>query len=426
MKILSFHISKSRLVGVIYHKGFIESQFDLLLQDYTPLFFQKMGLNLQEYYLCYTICDSSVLCKESFLTKVPQNAIKKLIPFYESSLFPLDDKDTCLVTFYEKIKKSYHLCSHAIVKDTLNALLDELKSLSLLPDALFSWQKALEKSLSHLLDPQKESLIFYFYADVLYILHKKDGHIATSTSIKILPKNPSLSPILASLKQQLGTNPYDVFYIGDHEGLEKQLQSTFNDSLIMPKLNVKPHHLMHQGACLLAEKNKYNLLKNFSFNKMPPLSLMKKTLLKINLIASVSALLLSAFIFGKQLYQENKSSHDPHISIEQSLEAIDKLKVLHTIAIEAPSPLDIMAYLSTHPVLNKMENRSSLSTSFSSLKYELLSPQKAKVILSLTFPQESLKLEFEKHLTLKKIPFTCINRPHTTNYELEFTKNNLY
>lgn len=425
MKILSFHIFKSHLLGVIYHKGLIESQFDLLLQDYTPLFFEKMGLNLKEYYVCYTICDPTILCKESLLDHVPQKAIKKLIPFYESSLFQLDDQDTYFVTSYEKRKKSYHFCAHAIVKNTLQALLDELKNLSLFPDAVFSWQKTLESSVSHLFEPQKESLIFYFYYDILYILHQKQGHLATSTCIKITPKNVSLTSLITSLKQQLSSEGYNVFYIGDHEELQKQLHSFFAENLIIPPCHVKLQHLMHQGAYELAIKNKYNLLKNLSLNQAPPVSIMKKIFLKINVITSVSALLLASLIFVKQLYQEKTTLTPCYSSLEQSLEAIDKLKALQTIAIEAPSPLDIMAYFSNHPVLNKTENRFCLSTSFSNFKYELVCCQKAKVTLSLTFPQESIKLEFEKHLKLKKIPFTCINKPHTTHYELEFTKNNL-
>jgi hypothetical protein len=423
VKILSFHISKKRLLGIVYQNGLVESQFDVSLNDFSPLFFQKLGIDLKDYYLSCVIVDPAILCKEAVLTNVPQNAIKKLIPFYESSLFPMDDKETFIITNYEKIKKSFHVSSFAILKQTLDLWLLELQNLSITIDTLLPWQKALEKSIEALFDQKKEQLIFYFNDDILYILHRKNGCLMTSTTMRYSSQISSFNHMISALKQNLSLEAYEAFLMGEHLDIEKTLTETFGHHLKKPLLSVKPSHLILLGASFLAEKNKNNLLKNISFTKSLPLDLLKNTLIKINKVACTCALALSLFIFVKKLYEEkNQLSGFSTQTIDQSLETFEKLKVYKTMAIEAPSPLDIMAYFSSHGILNKTDSSSTLSASFSNFRYELLSPQKAKVSLNLTFPQEALRCEFEKHLKLKKIPFTCINTPHSSTYDMEFSK----
>lgn len=425
MKILSFHVSTTHLSGVTYKNGLIESQFNILLSEYSPLFFQKLGIDLKEHLIVYTICDQLCLCKEATLNKVPQNSIKKLIPFYESSLFPLDDKETHLVTSYERKKGSYHLTSHAILKEFLLSLLSDLELLTLCPDGLYSWQKALEISFTSFINSQKEQLIFYQQEEILYVLHKNGGIISTSTLVKLTKSNFSLVPILNALKNKITQSDYEVYFIGDQAQIKDEIQKEFKE-LITPKLSIKPSHLIHLGACMLADKNQHNLLKKLPLKRPISTTSLFQRINKINLITSLFAILLGLFMVTKQVYQEHKIklelSFQNSLSLDQTLEEVDKLKLYKTIAIEAPSPLEIMAFFSLHPVLCKIDDTSSLSTSFTNLKYELISSQKAKVTISLNFPSDVIRLDFEKNLKLKKIPFTSTSMAHTTTYEMEFSK----
>lgn len=429
MKILSFHLSNTSIVGIVYKNGFVESQFSISHDEYTPLFFQKMGINLQEYYLAYVLTNNLSLYKESILSHVPANSIKKVIPFYESSLFPLDDKEAYITTSYEKEKKSFHLKSHAILKESLDGLISDLKNFSLAPDGLFSWQQALDLSLKPFFDIKKQQLIFYLYEDFLYILHKKEGYIATSTISKITEENSCLPPLILALKQRSEIGSTEVFFIGQSQNLQTQIQELFDKPLIVPNLKVKASHLLHFGACLLADKNQKNLVEKISHKSTLPLSSMKTRLRNINLMATAVALIITVFIWAAQIYEEKKINHsfihNEKLTVDESLENIEKLKIFKAIAIEAPTPLEIMAFFSSHPILNKIDPSSSLSTSFSNFKYELLSPQKAKVTIGFSFPSQVLRLEFEKHLKIIKIPFTSHPTPHISTYELEFSKNTL-
>lgn len=425
MKILSFHVSTTHLSGVTYKNGLIESQFNILLSEYSPLFFQKLGIDLKEHFIVYTLCDQLCLCKETTLNKVPQNSIKKLIPFYESSLFPLDDKQTHLVTSYERKKGSYHLTSHAILKEFLEDLLSDLELLTLNPDGLYSWQKALETSFFSFIKNKKEQLIFYQQDEILYVLHKNDGIISTSTLVKLTKSNSSLMPLVNALKNKISQSDCEVYFIGDHAHTHDEIKKEFKD-LILSKLSIKPSHLLHLGACMLADKNQHNLLKNIPLKKGISTSLLFQRINKINLITSVLAFSLGLFMVTKQIYQEQKIkielSPQSSLSLDQTLEEVDKLKLYKTIAKEAPSPLEIMAFFSSHPVLSKIHDLSSLSTSFTNFRYELMSCQKAKVTISLNFPSDLIRLDFEKDLKLKKIPFTFTSMAHTTTYEMEFSK----
>lgn len=426
VKILSFCLSATHLKGIICQHGLVESQFECLLSDFSPLYFQKLGIDIQKCFIIYTICDQTSLLKESKLDHIPQNSIKKLIKFYETSLFPINENDAFIITEFCKIKKSYFLSSHAFIKDAILSLEDNLKALQLNPDGIFSWQKALEKSVESQFSPGKNQIIFYIHENNLYVLARVNQQISLSSILKISTSHAHLTSALMSIKNQNMSDDCEVFYIGDNTSLETLIKSEF-PNIAAPLLQSRPAHLFQYGSALLANKNKHNLIYKLPIKKQWPKFQIGKKIRTINYISSLLILTISGMIMGLKLYREHQYSLSPvsgkRVSLHRSLRDMETLNVFRQIALEAPTPLEIMAYFSSHPILNKTDKGSSLSTSFSYLKYQLLSLQKAKVTICFNFPSEAIRQEFEKHLKIHKISFTHTSTTHATIYDMEFSKH---
>lgn len=432
MKILCFSLSPSHLKGIVYQKGIQISQFECPLENFSPMFFSHLGIDQNKCYLSLILTDHLSLYKETTLENLPKTSVKKLVQFYAPSQFPIEEADAYFITDFQKVKNSLKLSSHALLKESFKKIIDQTSCLGLVPDGLFSWQKALVSALDVFKPDTGHQLIFYQNQNHLYILQKNGKKIILSTLLKIKHGDTkNLEPALNALKDKITSDHSKVVLIGTTRELDTLIDTTLKPANIERLSDVNSDYLLHIGAAALSEKKAFNL-----FDKLPKVSrpslFLKPTfqkLIKLNLVIGTCFTLGALLLFGTSLYKNStklQQSHPfHHLNIRQGLAFVDHLKTLSGVVCEAPSPLEVIAYLSSHTALNKLDNESLQAATLNQLSYELINLKKAKVKFSLQFPKEAIKQEFEKSLKLKKIPFTQTHNAHVNTYEIELTKHQL-
>ena len=101
---------------------------------------------------------------------------------------------------------------------------------------------------------------------------------------------------------------------------------------------------------------------------------------------------------------------------------LDSLKYLIPLVPQVPTPLEVLVFLSSHPILNQIDPSSGKNTSFQHLDYQLIDPKTALVHFSCQFPNSRAQAQFEKDLKLKKFTFTTLPPSQFINYEFTIKK----
>jgi hypothetical protein len=389
-----------------------------------------MGICLEQTLIAGLFHETTSLYKENFIHHGTKISLKTFIPHYEKSLFPLDSKSLCFVTKTQRRKKSLKIQTAACNIHTVSKICEDFSFLNLSLDFLGQWQTALQSALKHLLNPSKKTLYFFEKTSQMYVLMADCHSIDFHTVIYLQNAYPVIDAALQGILKQLDSLDYDVFYIGNTIQYEKLLKEFFPKiSKSEPLMNAKDY-LLELGVALNAQNNHLNLLKKET--KKPLFKRLLKKLTFFNLSFSL-VLITVAFMF--QIASNYKNcidikKIDPSFSSKfitkntllEKKQNLDTLSVFSKHIPQVPEAGELMAFFSSHPILNQIDPVSKKSASCLQMNYYLLDLQTLNVTLEIQFPQNNLENSFDQDLKQRKISFTKTKSAHLTTYEFLFKK----
>jgi hypothetical protein len=431
LKILSLSLTSSHLYGIIFQNKSILGHFSLALQDLKPNFIKNLGFDDEDLLIASSICDHSCLYKETTFTKAPKTPIKKLLPLYEKSLFPLEETPAIFLSEVTKIQKTLLIQTNVVIKKSSDEVCQNLIDLGLKLDYLSSWQIAFHQSIIHCLGSPKRAIFFYKNDNSLFVLECEESHIYFSTILKILPlQKSSLESGIRSLKESSGNKNISVLFIGDDHHIEELLIHNFSDVSKPAISELEKRHFLEIGTALAASKNKYNFLK-----RSAKIASFHKLFKKLSLLNTAASLILfgltsiALVVNNSDLKNHLKSkeiSDSPLIisknDIIQMTHDLEQLNSLGKYIPQLPSPGDLLAFFSSDPILQNLDSATQKSPFCQQLDYELIDLNTAKVKLICSFPNPQSKQEFEKNLKIKKIQYQTSKFGHLTHYEFIFKK----
>ena len=435
MKVLSLVLTSTHIKGLVLYKNRMQARFECSFEDYTPFFFDKLGIDLNKHVISFTLGQHTTLYKEKTFQNVPKTSLKNLVYFYEKSLFPFEDSEAYLVSEIKREKKNLHLKTHACLKASCAQSWDDLVCLGITPDFFISWQRALHEGCLLVSFSTTNRLIFYIENRQVLVLYSNDQNLLFSTALTVHNEDKkNLDAAIFSLKQKIGEDLLEVIIIGQNGILEDIVQKNFPFAKHDPILEENHNLLLMLGSGLLSSRNKGNLLKP-SIGKSKDSSFKEDLLRKLTqanlLLSGLAAItLFSAFIYQNQwahraLRQSGQNELPLFISqkfVQKKLSYIDSLKYLLPIIPQIPTPAEVLVFLSAHPVLNQIDSVSGKNTSFHHFSYKLVDLKTLKINFSCQFPHSSFQVQFEKDLKLKKITFTPSHSSQFIDYEIIIKK----
>lgn len=430
MQLLTLTLDDSRLKGYLFENNLSIAQFNIPLEQFHPFFFQNMGLDLKKVILCTVAPHHATLHREKIFHNVPSTPIKKLLSFYQSTLFPFEEGQASYVSSAKKIKKTLFLKTTACVSEKVKNYESNFSHLGLYLDFMSCWQKALLASFLQIKSEVPQGTLFFQQDQMLYILDFDKTHINFSSALETTSSFETLKSALETLKKTLNREVI-AYVINLEPHLEEKIKTFFKEVVSDVVLDRRANELLYIGAAIEAKKNTHNLCLSNASQKNN-LTRILKSLSKINLLLAgiISFGALFSFItlnhnVKKQLDQQGISYESFFVSngqLNQKIAAFSSLKSLETIVSQAPSMLDILAFFSAHPVLVEVEKQSGKNTSVMELDYKQVDLKTASVTLKCIFPDEKIKERFETDLKKRRLVYTAARQSHITEYKITFTK----
>jgi len=412
----------------------VEGHFSCALEEFHPLFFTQLGLDLSQVVICLTLPEQTALYREKFFERLKKKSLKNISTLYQASLFPFDEDKTSYETQLIPQKEGVLLKAGAINRSQLSEFIDELSTLGITPDYLTVWPHALQTITTLLCRATEPYLLFYQRDSVLFVLENHLDKINFATSIRLPLKSPyAPSSALQALKHKYQACTLKTWLVIENPQLKTDLFTHFPLAESPEVLNQNAPWLIPLG-CALASKNKQ---LNFApKSKRLDKNLLSRLLGHLSVIQFTGALLFFVFslgILGLGQYRLNKGlqlancQEVPAVITEAFLKAqiedLKKLSILEPWVPQVASVGEILAFLATHPVLNLLDERSKKNTSFQYFEYTLIQPQKAHIQFSCRFPAKEIQNLFETDLKTKKITFQKTEHLQLTQYDFEIGKN---
>jgi hypothetical protein len=386
VKILSLTLTPTHLKGLVFDKERINLSFECPLTEYSPVFFDRLNIDLSTLLITFVLPEATTLYKEKTFHNVPKTSLKNLVKFYEKSLFPFEEDEAYFVSEVLRKKKNLSLKTTTCMSSATSKTLEDLKCLGLYPDALSSWQTALHASLNFFLKNKEPVLVFYIKNHTLFVFHGDQEHILFSTLLKIDTHSlKNLESALSSLKLTLNQENLESFIIGDNASIEAYILQAFPNGKHQILLDKHQDNLLLFGAGLLAQTNTFNLLKKewttpskVNIPLFKHLTTLNIALCGIVLFFTLSLSLYHNFSMRNAFKQIDPSSVPVFVSqsvINKKITLLESLKYLDNYIPQVPTPAEVVAFLSAHPILNQIDKASGKNTSIHYLDYSPLSVQ---------------------------------------------------
>lgn len=432
LKILCLTLNTTHLKGALFEQDQIIASFQVSLSDYTPLFFSKLGIDLNQTLISFVLTETPTLYKESCFQKTPKSSLKKVISFYERSLFPLENNEAIYSSQALKIKKTLQLKSSICMKQGLLKTLDNLSALNLQPDYVGPWQPCLKKALSHLLKSTLSGLFIYTYNEQGYVLQLEQDQILFSTLLKTSAhQHTILDQALKNLPQTT-----QMTLLGEHSSLSAKIKQIYPHIHVYEPVDQSSDNLILLGLALSAQKGSFNFLKKLNLKRevkgntfLQKLSLINLSLTAVTILTVIGLFCIHNHTLKTGLTLLENRAQNLIITQQELLdkkEHLLRLSYLSKQVPEVPSPLDLIAFLSNHPILVQTDHLSGKSAYCQELSYELIDKGNLKVVVSCYLPSQQLKTAFEQDLNHRSITFKTTKQAHLYLYELHFKKGYIF
>lgn len=415
------------------NQNHITSRFKCPLHEFDFSFFSRLNIHPSDSYLALLLPVSSSLYKEQLFPEIAQKGLKKSLPSYIHSLFPLENLEKKSEVTVKKILKQIHVTVCITSQNAIDLSQSLLSQLDLVGDYLGIWQSAFINAVTpHILS--HDGLFFYFSDQHLFIIYL-ESKMCLFSSVISLAHLESLEDALKDL--QLKYTGKNTWVIGSNHSKIDLLKNHFPDFQTNPFFEDIAEYFLIYGNALQALKNEGNFQQNKSllFLKSAPIQRLLKRTAMINFCASFiifTSAILGYFYHQNQLNLpvfDSLASKKPLLVTRSDVNTkkleLQKIINYSKFVPEAPSPCDVLSFLSSHKAFSDQNITNGKLGSISDFSYQLIDLFQASVFMKCSFPTKEHKQVFENDLRIKKITFKATEQGHLYFYELLFTKNNL-